>query len=648
MAEIFGTTGNDLLFGTPADDVIDVLEGNDDVVSAGDGNDTVFGGLGDENIFGATGDDQLLGGEGTDYIRGGDGNDLLDGGVETDILIGEDGNDSLLGGDGNDLMFGDVDDFNGIGDDVLNGGAGDDKITGGQGNDSVYGDEDKDILSGGVGEDLVRGGEQDDLVFGAGGNDSVYGDEGDDEVSGGSGNDSVYGGKGSDTLIGVSSFSPQPGLEEIDLLTGNEDDDLFLLGQLSPTGDRTVFYDDGDTTTSGTNDYALISDFGTDEGDKIKLVGELSDYFLTASPDGFPSGTAIYLNDGASPELIAIVENIDPDSLSLDNPEQFQGNVPIPEVSVFAQPDTPLSEAESDPGTFVFQLSEPAPEGGLTINFRAGDDDIDPNARDVDFDLEASNNIEDLSVIPLSDRTSFITIPEGVTEASLVVVPFPDSFLEPDETISLDLIPQEDYTVDPDNRFADLVITEGIPQITGTEEADRLEGTSEAEILLGLAADDTLLGESGSDRLAGGVGNDLLEGGDGFDTLIGTAPLSFEPGLDEIDVLIGNRGEDLFILGQVFPTETRSIFYDDGDASTPGTNDYALITDFGAEGEGDKIQLVGDTSDYFLGASPEDLPSGTAIYVDDGSAPELIGIIADVSLDTLSLDDSERFIFEFV
>ena len=644
MAEIFGTTGNDLFFGTPEDDNIDALEGNDDVVSGLDGDDTINVGFGDDNAFGAAGDDELLGGEGRDYLRGGVGNDLIDGGVGADVLIGEDGDDRIIGGDDNDLILGDIDDANGIGDDVINGGVGDDIITGGQGSDEVYGEGDEDILSGGADNDLVRGGEDNDLVFGAGGDDSVYGDEGDDEVSGGSGNDSVYGGEGADTIDGVTTFfSPQPGLGEIDELTGNAGSDVFKLGQISSAETPTVFYDDGDTATAGTNDYALITDFNSSEGDKIELVGDKSDYFLAASAEGFRSGTAIYLNDGDTPELIAIVADVAPDTLSLDNPDQFQDNVPIPEVSVFAEPDSPISEVEAIPGTFTFQLSEPSPEGGLTIYFRAGDDDPFPASRDINFDPEANTNIDDISVIPLSDRTSFITIPEGVTEASFVVIPFVDNFVEADETLSVDLIPQEGYTVDTHNQFADLVVTEGIALIDGTDAADDLHGTKEAEILSGLAGNDKIKGNLGDDILVGGTGSDTLNGDAGTDRLIGVDSLSSQPGLGEIDELTGSQGDDLFVLAQISSAGTPVNFYDDGDATTAGTEDYALITDFDLSE--DKIELIGEASNYSLGASPEDLASGTGIYIDGGESLELIAVVEGVSSDVLSLNNTSQFIF---
>ena len=304
----------------------------------------------------------------------------------------------------------------GAGNDLLFATPEDDVIDVLEGNDNVVSALD--------GNDTVFGGLGDENIFGAAGDDELNGGEGTDYIRGGIGNDLIDGGEGEDTLDGVTTFfSPQPGLGEIDELTGDEGSDLFKLGQISPTRTPTVFYDDGDTATAGKNDYALISDFDLKEEDKIQLVREISDYSLAASPQGFPNGTAIYLNDGESPELIAIVKDVEPSTLDLHNPNQFQGNVPITEVSVFAEPDTPITEAEENPGSFKFQLSEPAPEDGLTIYFRAGDDDPFLQSRDVSFNPEANTNIDDISVVPLSDRTSFITISEGVTEASFVVTP---------------------------------------------------------------------------------------------------------------------------------------------------------------------------------------------------------------------------------
>ena len=219
------------------------------------------------------------------------------------------------------------------------------------------------------------------------------------------------------------------------------------------------------------------------------------------------------------------------------------------------------------------------------------------------------------------------------------MTPFVDNFIEPNETIFVDLIPQAEYTVNPNQDFADLVIGEGIPLIEGTEDADNLEGTNEAEILSGLTDNDTLTGEAGNDILVGGIGNDTLFGGEGSDRLIGVNART-QPGLNEIDELTGGTGEDTFVLAQIPPGSETVNFYDDGDTSSAGTDDYALITDF--ESDLDAIALAGETSDYSLGASPE----GTGIYVNDGSSPELIAIVAGIEVDSLSLSNSSQFIFD--
>ena len=54
------------------------------------------------------------------------------------------------------------------------------------------------------------------------------------------------------------------------------------------------------------NDYAAIEDFNSEGEDKIQLGGEVANYSL-----------------GASPELIAIAVDIEPDALNLSNSEQF-------------------------------------------------------------------------------------------------------------------------------------------------------------------------------------------------------------------------------------------------------------------------------------------------------------------------------------
>lgn len=102
------------------------------------------------------------------------------------------------------------------------------------------------------------------------------------------------------------------------------------------------------------------------------------------------------------------------------------------------------------------------------------------------------------------------------------------------------------------------------------------------------------------------------------------------------------------MLGETLPDGTQSVFYDDGDASTAGTGDYALIADFGTRGSfmgqgRDIIQFSGSAENYALGAAPTDLPSGTGIFYNNGATPELIAIVAGVLPSDLSLANANQF-----
>ena len=173
-------------------------------------------------------------------------------------LPGTANNDNLAGGSGND---------------TIRGGAGNDKITGGDGNDALLGESGNDILNGGRGNDSV---------FGGAGGDRIFGDEGNDVLT------------GADAAAGR-------GFGEIDRFTGGAGRDRFVLGV---TGG--AFYNDGNISTSGISDYALIADFNALE-DTIQLSGSKSRYTLGATPTGLATGTAIFLNESRA-ELIAIVQ----------------------------------------------------------------------------------------------------------------------------------------------------------------------------------------------------------------------------------------------------------------------------------------------------------------------------------------------------
>lgn len=184
-------------------------------------------------------------------------------------------------------------------DDVYFGGNADDKLEGGKGTDILYGR---------AGNDEIKGNEGVDYLYGGDGNDKVEGGDGDDILYGGGGNDEVKGGKGNDIIYGVDYNSLTLGRGEIDKLQGNENSDVFVLGDLDG-----VYYQGG-----GIADYALIDDFKLDQGDKIQLkVNSSGFYRLQTDIAGLPKGTGILANG----DLIGIVKDVK--NLDLSNSNVF-------------------------------------------------------------------------------------------------------------------------------------------------------------------------------------------------------------------------------------------------------------------------------------------------------------------------------------
>ena len=264
-----------------------------------EGNDFLRGTNGRDNILGLGGDDTIQALSGNDLVSGGRGDDLIDAGDGNDTVTGDAGRDDILGGNGNDLLYGDG------GGDLILGGDGDDTVEGGHGNDTVDGGEGNDSVSGGGGRDFI---------FGGAGEDNLTGGADRDTLTGEFGNDVLDGGRGNDTLIGVDPTSLGAevgfGAGEVDILTGREGRDIFVLGD----EDR-VYYDDGDPLTFGEADFALITDFNV-RRDFIQLNGSADLYSL----DFFTSGAGtidadLIFDPGASArgEVIATLQDVSPE-----------------------------------------------------------------------------------------------------------------------------------------------------------------------------------------------------------------------------------------------------------------------------------------------------------------------------------------------
>ncbi len=97
----------------------------------------------------------------------------------------------------------------------------------------------------------------------------------------------------------------------------------------------------------------------------------------------------------------------------------------------------------------TFNLSEPAPSGGLVVNIRVDDPDGDPGAGDTTFPPEFISNITDFGQVEENGiTTASVTIAEGSSEATFGIVAFEDDLVEVGETYSFTLLEDENYIVD--------------------------------------------------------------------------------------------------------------------------------------------------------------------------------------------------------
>ena len=133
-------------------------------------------------------------------------------------------------------------------------------------------------------------------------------------IFGTDGNDTLVGGDADDQLCGVPELSTVLGKGSIDQLTGGGGADQFFLGD-----QRGVFYNDGNSRSSGVKDYAWITDFNS--GIDVLIVADDA-YIFTSLKMGKTRGTGIYLDTNASDswdgkdELIAFIVGVPPGSLS--------------------------------------------------------------------------------------------------------------------------------------------------------------------------------------------------------------------------------------------------------------------------------------------------------------------------------------------
>ncbi|NMG18330.1 calcium-binding protein [Brasilonema bromeliae] len=147
--------------------------------------------------------------------------------------------------------------------------------------------------------DTIMGGDGADILRGSGGDDTLIGNRGNDQLFGGDGNDILQGTNYISYLIGGGGeFKNYDYPKDIDTLTGGTGADTFVLGN-SPY-DKYYF---GNLF----QDYAIISDFKSSEGDKITLSGSDDQYTFEVNAG---STSILRTYESYGPDLIAVVQGV--------------------------------------------------------------------------------------------------------------------------------------------------------------------------------------------------------------------------------------------------------------------------------------------------------------------------------------------------
>ncbi|MCT7957310.1 CHAP domain-containing protein [Laspinema palackyanum] len=178
------------------------------------------------------------------------------------------------------------------------------------GNDNITGTAGNDNINSLAGNDTVTGGAGNDTLNGDSGNDILYGNDGNDLLLGGTENDTLIGGAGNDILDSFY-YNDVNGNGEVDYLRGDEGADTFVIGD---------YYGKGYIGSS----WAVIEDFTSEQGDKIKVQGSTNQYVLhSGSSYGYSDNdTAIVLSSNTN-EVLAIALGVSASSGAIQISRDF-------------------------------------------------------------------------------------------------------------------------------------------------------------------------------------------------------------------------------------------------------------------------------------------------------------------------------------
>ena len=489
----------------------------------------------------------------------------------------------VTGSAGPDTMYGELlsvghDRFFGLGgNDFIAGRAGNDWIEGGEGNDTLLGQTDSDTLFGGPGNDT--------LTFDVGvGNEYRYG------------NDLADGGEGNDFISNIGS----PGLE----LTRTGPHSVIRLD--GGPGFDVVAVDAGDLTTALVLDgvspvhfdlpgggyvrnFERVADITTGSGDDIILTPGRHDNRIStmAGNDTVNPGLGIdFLRGGSGNDNdLLIIDYSLGDDPGLGGVTNAGGNGPIQRRRL--SDNVVIDEVSGSHGFERLHFTGTSKNDTVwAVSFNGASIYIGGGGNDT---FHGSNAPDWL---------------DGGTGADSLNGGFGDDTYHVDDA--------GDTVVEPTYTFAgtDLVISS--INFTLPVAVENLQLAGNATTGTGNELNNIVTGNTRNNSLSGAAGNDTLNGGGGA---------------REIDTLTGGGNADTFVLGLLGTPS-----YDDGDASTPGHEGYALITDF-TPSQSDRLRLAGAAAQYRLGVSPFH-PDDDALYHDsngnavlDPESDELIAIL---------------------
>jgi Ca2+-binding RTX toxin-like protein len=463
--------------------------------------------------------------------------------------------------------------------DVIVGGQNDDVLVGSKENDTLNGLAGEDTLDGKGGDDLLLGGDDNDILWGGKGNDVLVGEKGDDIMRGGAGDDILAwaNGDGNDLIRGGAGYDNTIFNGSVDLgdeMTLKADGDLAIFQRINLVPIILNVDDSEQFTVSGLggNDSLKIKDLTGTDVEKVVFNGNEGNDSL----DGSKTDIKIIADGGAGKDNL--ITGAADDILSGSGGDDFLAGEKGDDIMRGGAGDDIMAWDDGDGDDIM--------RGGAGYDTTIFEGSVDLGD---ELTLEADG---DLAIF---QRVNLVPVTLDVDDTEKFEV----SGLGGNDS----LIVKDLAGTDVEKLF-----------FNGNEGDDSLDASkTDIKIIAdGGKGDDVLIGGTNNDTLIGGAGSDTLTGGGGK------------------DVLIGGNGSNTYVLAKA-----NSVYYNDGDNSTAGLNDYALIEDFSKSQ--DEIWLEGSAGDYVIGASPIDGVNGSGIYLDTngsgtlGANDELIAVVEGVN-----------------